>query len=203
MPAIHTLTLGDYQTNTYLVSGNNQSCVIIDPGFEPHTILAKAKELGWTVDAILLTHGHFDHAGAADKIISLTGCDLWIHKADFLRPTDPINHYLYPLTGGKFSDILFYTDNSKVKAAGLSLSILSTPGHTPGSVCIFCEDIIFSGDTLFAGSCGRTDLPGGDGMDLRRSLNRLSSLERQFRIFPGHGSATNLHHEKLENPYLR
>ena len=203
MPTIHTLTLGDYQTNTYIVSGNNQSCVLIDPGFEPHTILAKVKELGWTVDAILLTHGHFDHVGAVEKIIALTGCSLWIHKNDFSRPSDPINNYLYPLSGGKFADTFFYKEDSKVKAAGLALSVLSTPGHTPGSVCIFCEDVVFTGDTLFEGSCGRTDLPGGDSMALRYSLKRLASLDRQFFLYPGHGSATNLYHEKLENPYLR
>lgn len=203
MPTIYILTLGDYQTNTYIVSGNNQSCVLIDPGFEPHTILAKVRDLGWMVDAILLTHGHFDHVGAVEKIMALTGCDLWMHKADFSRPSDPINNYLYPLSSGKFADILFYKENSKIKAAGLAFSILHTPGHTPGSVCIFCEDIIFTGDTLFTGSCGRTDLPGGNGMDLRRSLNRLSSLDRQFHIYPGHGSSTTLYHEKLENPYLR
>ena len=203
MPTIHTLTLGDYQTNTYILSGNDESCVIIDPGYEPQTVLAKVQELGWSVDAILLTHGHFDHVGAVERIKAATGCDIWLHKADFLRPADPMNRYVFPLSGSKFADVLFYKEDSKIKVAGLSFSILSTPGHTPGSVCIFCEDNIFSGDTLFAGSCGRTDLPGGDGLALRQSLNRLSSLERHFRIFPGHGEATTLHHEKLENPYLR
>lgn len=203
MPTIYTLTLGDYETNTYILSGDNENCIVIDPGFEAHTIMTKIRELGWKLDAIFLTHGHFDHCGAVEQILSATGCSLWLHKADYLRPTDPVNRYLYPLSGSNFADVYFYKDSSKIKAGGLALSILPTPGHTPGSVCIVCEDNIFTGDTLFAGSCGRTDLAGGDGMDLRRSLDRLSTLERQFHIYPGHGSSTNLHHEKLKNPYLR
>lgn len=203
MPTIHTLPLGDYQTNTYIVSGNDKNCAIIDPGFEPQTILAKVNELGLTVDAVLLTHGHFDHVGAAEKIVAATGCELWMHKADFSRPGDAINRYLYPLSGSTSADILFYSEGDKVIAGSLPFIVLSTPGHTPGSVCLLCEDFLFSGDTLFAGSCGRTDLPGGDAGAIRQSLHRLSLLDRPFHVYPGHGCATTLQEERRENPYLR
>lgn len=203
MPTIHTLALGDYQTNTYLVSGNGKTCAIIDPGFEAQTILSKVDQLGWTVDAVLLTHGHFDHVGAVEKIVSTTGCELWMHKADFSRPADAISLYLYPLSGNRDVDLLFYNEGDRIQAGGTAFAVLSTPGHTPGSVCLMCEDHLFTGDTLFAGSCGRTDLPGGDAGAIRQSLHRLSLLDRPFHVYPGHGCATTLQEERRENPYLR
>jgi glyoxylase-like metal-dependent hydrolase (beta-lactamase superfamily II) len=203
MPTIHTLALGDYQTNTYIVSGNGKGCVLIDPGFEPQTILDHVAELGMTVEAILLTHGHFDHVGAVEKIVATTGCELWLHKADWDLPSNPTNRYIYPLSGNNFTDILFCGESNKIQAAGLCFNVLSTPGHTPGSVCFLCEDHLFSGDTLFAGSCGRTDLPGGDTAAMRLSLRRLAVLDRPVTIHPGHGPATTLRQERLSNPYLR
>ena len=203
MSTIFTLTLGDYQTNTYIVSGNNSTCVLIDPGFEPQTILAKVAELGWTVEAILLTHVHFDHVGAVEKIVAATGCDLWLHKADWDLPASPTTRYLYPLSGSTFTDSLFLNEGTKIQAAGLCFLVLSTPGHTPGSVCFLCENYLFSGDTLFALSCGRTDLPGGDPQSMRVSLRRLAVLDRPVTIYPGHGEVTTLRLERLNNPYLR
>lgn len=203
MPIIHILPLGDYQTNTYIVSGNGQSCVLIDPGFEPQVILDKVAELGWTVEAIFLTHGHFDHVGAVEKLVAATGCTLWMHKADWDLPADPTNRYIYPLSGSSFTDILFCGEGDKIQAAGLCFIVLCTPGHTPGSVCFLCEDHLFSGDTLFAGSCGRTDLPGGDLRAMRLSLRRLAVLDRPVTIYPGHGPTTTLRQERLSNPYLR
>ena len=203
MPTIYTLPLGDYQTNTYIVSGNDSTCVLIDPGFEPQIILDQVASLGLQVEAILLTHGHFDHVGAVEKIVAATGCQLWMHKADWDLPASPTSRYLYPLAGSRFTDILFCGEGDKIQAAGLTFITMSTPGHTQGSVCFLCDDFLFSGDTLFAGSCGRTDLPGGDHYALRLSLRRLSMLDRAVTIYPGHGCATNLRQEKLNNPYLR
>ena len=203
MTAIHTLPLGDYQTNTYIGTGNGQSCVLIDPGFEPQTILTKVRELGLTVEAILLTHGHFDHVGAVEKIVFATGCAIWMHQADWDLPANSINRYLYPLSGSRFTDILFFDEGDKIQAAGLTFLVMSTPGHTPGSVCFLCDEILFSGDTLFQGSCGRTDLPGGDHYALRLSLRRLAVLDRPVTIYPGHGPSSTSRAERLNNPYLR
>lgn len=203
MPNIYTLTLGDYQTNTYIVSGNNRTCVLIDPGFEPQTILNHVAGLGLKIEAILLTHGHFDHVGAVEKIVAATGCELWLHKADWDLPASPTSRYLYPLSGSNFTDILFCGEGDKIQYTDLTFIVMSTPGHTPGSVCYLCEDHLFSGDTLFALSCGRTDLPGGDNRAMRLSLRRLAVLDRPVTIYPGHGQITTLRQERLDNPYLR
>ena len=195
MLKIHTLTLGLYQTNTYIAHDSNaQKCVIIDPGYEAHTILDKLEELELEPEAILLTHGHFDHVGAVKDIAAETGCRVYIHPDDLTLP--PM------MTAGKLYYTDTYTEGTQLHLAGLDISVLDTPGHTPGSVCLICEKVMFSGDTLFAGSCGRTDL-GGSWPQIQNSLHRLSSIEADFVVFPGHGESTTLADEKRYNPYMR
>ena len=200
---LHILPLGNYQTNTYIVTGNGQSCAVIDPGFEPQTILNKVKDLGLTVDAILLTHGHFDHVGGVEQIVAATGCSLWMSESDWSQPIDPLHSFYYPVANCDFTEVSFFEDGEEVHAGGLVFRVLSTPGHTRGSVCFQCEDILFSGDTLFAGSCGRTDLPGGDWNAIGNSLARLAGLEGDLTVYPGHGPATTLQRERCVNPYMR
>ena len=203
MPTIHTLPLGDYQTNTYIVHGDQKACVIIDPGFEPQTILNKVASLNLTVDAVLLTHGHFDHVGGVEQILRATGCQLWISKRDCSDPSDPMIRYFYPLTDCDIANVSFCADGEKIHAGGLTFMVMSTPGHTQGSVCYLCDDALFSGDTLFAGSCGRTDLPGGDWNTIQKSLGRLAALDGDFTVYPGHGGASTLSRERQFNPYMR
>ena len=201
---IRTLTLGDYQTNCYLVWGDaSNTCAVIDPGYEPDVILAKVKELNLTVDTILLTHGHFDHVGAVEKIVKKTGCKLWMSESDWSQFPGPVTAYLYPIANCDFTEVFFCEDHEEITAGGVHFTVMETPGHTYGSVCYFCGDAMFSGDTLFAGSCGRTDLPGGSGECLRNSLERLRELEENYTVYPGHGEATTLAYEKRYNPYLR
>ena len=201
---IHTLALGDYQTNCYIIHDSaSKTCCVIDPGCEAETVLSKVRSLGLTVEAVLLTHGHFDHVGAVEDIVAATGCKLWMHEGDWALHPNPVNHYFYPLANCDFTDVLFCKEQDVIRAAGLSITVLSTPGHTKGSVCFLCEDAFFSGDTLFAGSCGRTDLPGGSWKVIGQSLSRLSGLEGDYRVFPGHGESTALAQEKRYNPYLR
>lgn len=194
MLEVKSLTLGAYQTNCYIIRDNASSrCCLIDPGYDADTVLDKLTELGLTVEAILLTHGHFDHVGAVREIAADTGCKVYLCAEDLSLPPQ--------LTAGK----LYYTDTygegTKLHLAGLEITVLHTPGHTPGSVCLRTEGALFSGDTLFAGSCGRTDL-GGNAQDMRRSLARLAAIRENYTVCPGHGAGSTLEAERAGNPYL-
>ncbi len=204
MVTIHTLTLGAYQTNCYIVfEGGSKSCAVIDPGYDAPAILRKIKSLGLTVDAIMLTHGHFDHVGAVEEIVKATGCALWMSESDWSQFPDPVISYLHPLANCDFTEVNFCEDGECIQAGGLRFEVLATPGHTPGSVCLLIDDAMFSGDTLFAGSIGRCDFPGSSILEMRESLQRLCSLAVNYRVFPGHGEDSTLEHEKKTNPYLR
>ena len=199
---VHTLPLGAYQTNCYIVQ-NGANCVIIDPGYEPDTILRFLQAQNLTADAILLTHGHFDHVGAVEKLVEATGCTLWMSEGDWSQKRNPITAYFYPIANCDFTEVQFCEEGEEIPAAGLSFSVMATPGHTHGSVCYRCGDALFSGDTLFAGSCGRTDLPGGNWATIQESLLRLAELPENLTVYPGHGEATTIEKEKRQNPYLR
>ena len=190
---ITRLTLGLYQTNCYLLS-NGTDAVVIDPGYEPDTILDALE--GLNLKAILLTHGHFDHVGAVKELVAETGCDVYIHAAESTMPPMVTAEQLYYTHT--------YDEGDTVSPIpGVELSVLHTPGHTPGSVCLLYGQDMFSGDTLFQGSCGRVDLPGGDPRQMMESLRRLASLQADYRVHPGHGGSTTLAEEKRYNPYLR
>lgn len=192
---VKTLVLGSYGTNCYIIWPENGSkCLVIDPGYEPDTVLDAVDDLGLTIEAILLTHGHFDHVGGVRQIAADTDCRVFLNTADCSMP--PM------MTDGQ----LYYTDSyaggEELELAGLKIGVIATPGHTPGSVCLMCEKNIFSGDTLFAGSCGRTDLPGGNTAQIRKSLALLNTLEGNYFVYPGHGPSSSLSEEKRHNPYL-
>ena len=204
MLKVHTLPLGAYQTNTYIVHDSEaSSCALIDPGYEAGTILDTVSGLGLTVDAVLLTHGHFDHVGAVEEIVTKTGCKLWCSESDWSQFPNPVTAYFYPIANCDFCEVSFCEDGEIIHAGGLTFRVMATPGHTHGSVCYLCEKAMFSGDTLFAGSCGRTDLPGGSGKFLRLSLERQAELEENYWVYPGHGESTTLAEEKRYNPYMR
>lgn len=193
MVVAETFPLGDYQTNCYLVRQAGQTqCVLIDPGYAADFLLdtLNAKEL--TLSAIALTHGHFDHVGAVRDLAAETGCRVYLSGDELSLPP--------AITAGR----LYYTDlyTDRFTAAGIPFTVLKTPGHTPGSVCLRTGSLLFSGDTLFAGSCGRTDLPGGNPADMRASLKLLAAIPENLTVYPGHGEATTLDAEKRYNPYL-
>ena len=190
---ITKLTLGLYQTNTYILS-NDTDALVIDPGYEADAILDALQ--GRTLKAIVLTHGHFDHVGAVKELVAETGCDVYIHPAESAMP--PM------MTAGQLYYTHTYGEGDTISpVSGIELHVLHTPGHTPGSVCLLWKDQMFSGDTLFEGSCGRVDLPGGDPRVMLESLRRLASLQADYHVHPGHGGSTTLAQEKRYNPYLR
>ena len=196
MLQIHTLTLGLYQTNCYLVHKEGEKeCIVIDPGYEANTIMNRAALLGLEIKAILLTHAHFDHVGAVRQIAADTDCQVYVQEQELTLPgamTDGPVYYtdLYPAEG-------------TIQVAGMEVKVLHTPGHTPGSVCLLTGDAMFSGDTLFAGSMGRCDFPGSSIFDMRKSMKKLCNLPGDYRVFPGHAEATTLEYERKTNPYLR
>ena len=193
---IRTFPVGSYQTNCYIVWGDDaDSCVVIDPGYEPEYLLEQVHCLGKELQAILLTHGHFDHVGGVKALAQQTGCRVYICEEDLaLKPALTAGEILYTDT---------YSEGDVLELAGLRFQVLHTPGHTPGSVCLVCGDTIFSGDTLFAGTCGRTDLPGGDMLQILRSLARLAQLEGDYRVLPGHGEDSTLDAERRGNPFMQ
>ena len=193
MEIIH-LSVGRLMTNCYIVwAEGSGSCAVIDPGDEPERILKNITDRNLTLDAILLTHGHFDHVGGVSDLRKKTGCKVYMNIKELALPAG--------LTGGP----LQYTDalQSTVTAGGLTFTVLETPGHSEGSICLLCGDTIFSGDTLFAGTCGRTDLPTGSWSTILNSLKMLTRLPGDYTVYPGHGPATTLSTERKFNPYLR
>ena len=202
---IRTLPVGQLDTNCYIVWEADGQAVVIDPGAQAGRILDEADAAGVRVRAVLLTHVHFDHILAAREVMNATGAKLLVPAGDEPALTSPARSLLAMFLPGCRYDLQadrLLVDGDTVTVGGLTLTVMHTPGHTPGSSCYIGDGVIFSGDTLFAGGAGRTDFPGGDEAALRRSLKRLAAWEGDYRVFPGHEESTTLQRERLENPYV-
>ena len=185
---IETLPLGPLQANCYIVSGDDpSSVVVIDPG-DDVAVLKNALR-GRTVAGVLVTHAHFDHILG---VPACAGAPIYVHKADADAMTDPVLNCAHWGREPRIAAGHTLQEGDEVALAGMRFAVMHTPGHTPGSVCFLCEDQLFSGDTLFVGGFGRTDLPGGSFEELRDSLRRLMTLDGKLRLRPGHGESALL-----------
>jgi glyoxylase-like metal-dependent hydrolase (beta-lactamase superfamily II) len=200
------LTVGPLQENCWIV-GVAPRCAIVDPGAESERIFEAVAERGLAPEKILLTHGHVDHIAHCAQVAERYRIGLWVHRADLPYLEGPQWPELEALLGARPCPApeRLLEDGEVLSVAGLELAVLHTPGHTPGGVCFVHEPTrtILVGDTLFAGSVGRTDLPGGDWTALERSIRtRLFALEGDWTLLPGHGPETALALERLENPFV-
>lgn len=196
---IKTIPVGQLETNCYVVVNEETlACVVIDPGDESNAIMDYIESNRLRCEAIMLTHGHFDHVGAVNEILEQTGCALYINPRDEGYEVGKSGMKFKMPEGGKY-----YDDGDIIVEAGLEFKVLATPGHTPGSVCLICGDALFTGDTLFRGSCGRTDLPGGSMREEMRSLKKICQLEGDYEVYPGHMDSSSLERERRFNHYCR
>lgn len=192
---IRKIPVGMLQENCYFVSDENGETAVIDPGDEADRLLGLLQSGGLTPCCILLTHGHFDHVGAAAALAERYHCPVYLHEEDRALPAR--------LTGGPLPQTRALHEGDELAVGALRFRVLETPGHSAGSVSLLCGDALFSGDTIFAGgSWGRTDFPGGSEPALRTSLRRLAALPPQTRVFPGHGPETTIAAERACDPFM-
>lgn len=204
---IQGFSLGAFQTNCYVITDEvTGNAIVIDPGYEPDIVLDAIE--GFTVTHILLTHAHLDHIGGLAQLKEQTGAPVSIHVNEKEWLTDPMLNgsgrwpQLGELITGPEAD-RFVAEGDKIPFAGTEISVLFVPGHSPGSVAYVLQDQVFAGDTLFYGSIGRTDLPGGDYETLVRSIRtKLYALPDQTVVYPGHGPETSIERERKSNPFV-
>jgi glyoxylase-like metal-dependent hydrolase (beta-lactamase superfamily II) len=197
------LGTGMLGSNCYIL-GERGEGVVIDPGVDCREILDVAAQEGLAIRLILMTHAHVDHILSADELRDRTGARVAVHKADArsLGNTLLNGSGLFGMKNTfRDADILL-EDGQVAEAGGMRLEILHTPGHTPGSICIRAGDMLFSGDTLFRMSIGRTDLGNGDYDDMMASLKKLMLLEDDLKVYPGHGTGTTIGYERENNPFI-
>jgi len=208
---IDRLILGAYETNCYVLRSSEavKDCLIVDAGLGAEKLIKFLQEHNLNPVAVVLTHGHIDHIeGVAALRAEFPDIKVYIHNLDAEMLTEPYTN-LSAMTGADFSvepADFFLEEQSVIEQADIKLSVLHTPGHTPGGICLYCEDegIAFTDDALFADSIGRTDFPDGNTEQLLQSIReKLFTLPDETKVYPGHGPITTIAHEKEYNPFLR
>lgn len=196
---LKALQVGPIGTNCYLlIDEATNKAAIVDPGDEADRILTTFPLRDLEVEYIFLTHGHYDHTTALPELHeALPNAKVYIHKED----ANGAGTHLFPLAG-QISDLHYYGEGDKLPLGELTVKVLHTPGHSPGSVVLQVEDVLFCGDTLFAGSCGRCDLRGGSFPQMLQSLKRLYELPGNYHVLPGHDTLSTLDREREGNIYM-
>ncbi len=209
---VETLTLGALATNCYLVSADQgdlshrEKALLIDAAGSAAEIVEAANRCHLEIDLIVTTHGHTDHIECLAELKKQTGAPLAIHELDAPMLSDAMRSgaamFGFPQEDASADRILQEGDSVTIRATEIKLSVLHTPGHSPGSICLLGEEVLFSGDCLFAGGIGRVDLPGGDERAMMTSLARMAKLDPALVVYPGHGPSTTLGAEAASNPWL-
>ena len=196
---VKLLRVGPIGTNCYILEDDQTNlAAVIDPGDEPELIQEALEKEGVEVRYLLLTHGHYDHTTAVPALHRVyPQADIYIHQAD----ANGAGSTLFPLAG-EVDDLKLYDEGDVIRLGDHEIQVLHTPGHSPGSVTLKVEDVLFTGDTLFAGSCGRTDLRGGSYEQIMQSVKRLGELKGDFHVCPGHEATSTLERERRSNPFL-
>lgn len=198
---IKSLQLGMIGTNCYIFWGEGSSrCAVVDPGDDGQRVARLIRELGLEPEAVLLTHSHFDHIlGIPGLRESWPGLPVWCHPDDIPEEIKQTTFGMTTPTVTAFGNLSRFGEGDCVDVGPLKVEVLHTPGHTRGSVTLKVEDALFTGDTLFRGSMGRTDMPGGSYTEIMASLKRLAMLRGDYRVFPGHEGPTTLNRERESN----
>lgn len=200
-------SVGAWESNCYIVGcGETKEGAVVDPGADAKKILNKVKKLGLQINKIILTHGHPDHLSALAEVQQATGAKVFIHGEDAEMLVDArrnLSFYMGHSVELKEADVLL-KDGDTIQVGNITLEVIHTPGHTPGGICLKCaQDIVITGDTLFAGSVGRSDFPGGSHSQLIASIkNKLLKFPPDTKVYPGHGPASTIGAEMRYNPFL-
>lgn len=203
---ISSCSLGILDTNCYLLLDDKSGiAAVIDPGIYDETLIKMLSipEIK-KIEYILLTHGHFDHILGVKELKKMTGAKIAIHKEDEKLLVDPKKACVFSkeMMIEPIQPDIFLEDGDIISLGTLKIHVIHTPGHTEGGVCYICQNVLFSGDTLFSGSVGRTDFDYGNTEQILQSVQRIKNLNGDYKIMPGHGSITTLEKERRENPYL-